>query len=240
MSYVSPNAPLPRNSADPVSPCEALKACQIANGVDEAAARGRSRINQLATPASFIPLGLPVVKQAVDAQARLAAANAPGSVAGSGSGGVATTAQARRLPAPQIVPLNVTPAEYSGCCVRGVDPIPEVRVQAPQVRISIPPAPIPTQTATGLIYLKPSASTPPYMPDVVTRRALPTFGGVLPVQPDFPAVGRYMGYGGRGLGAVWGNAGGRPCGATWGSVRPSGWVWLLVGAVGVYTLSKRG
>jgi hypothetical protein len=227
MSYVSPNAPLPRNSADPVSPCEALKACQIANGVDEAAARGRSRINQLAAPASFVSMGLPVVKQAVDAQKRLAAANTVGAVHGTGT---APAHPAARLPAPQIVPLNVTPAEYSGCCVRGVDPIPEVRVQAPQARISIPPAPIPTQTATGLIYLKPSASTPPYMPDVVTRRALPTFGGVLPVQPDFPAVGRYMGYGGRGLGAVWGNAGGRPCGSTWGSGKPSGRVWLLVAA----------
>jgi hypothetical protein len=178
-----------------------------------------------------------VVKQAVDAQKRLAAANTVGAVHGTGTTPAHPPA---RLAAPQIVPLNVTPAEYSGCCVRGVDPIPEVRVQAPQVRISIPPAPIPTQTATGLIYLKPSASAPPYMPDVVTRRAVPSFGGVLPVQPGFPAVGRYMGYGGRGLGAAWGNAGGRPCGATWGSAKPSGWVWLLVGAVGVYALSKRG
>jgi hypothetical protein len=235
MSYVSPNSPLPPNgSTSAISACEALKACQIVNGVEQAAATGRSTVNQMAAPASFVQFGLPVAKQVVAAQTRLATANNPGLVAGSGS---AVPPPTQRPRPPQVVPLNVTPAEYYGCCVRGVDPLPAVSVQSPQRRISIPAAPIPTQTAAGIIYMQPSASA--FMPSV--RRAASGGGGVAPIQHGAP-VRRFMGYTGyKGLGAAWGNAGSGPCGPTWGSSVKSGtWLWALaVVGIGVYALGRR-
>jgi hypothetical protein len=236
MSYVSPNCPLPTNSADPQSACSVAYTLQSVNNMEQAVANGQAAVLQIAPPASFVQFGLPVAKQALDAQKRLATANAPGLVAGTGSVVPGARPVSQVAATPQVVPLNVTPAEYYGCCVRGVDPLPAVPVQTRPARIAIQPAPIPMQTAAGVIYLKPSQGAAPFMPHF--RRS---GGGVSPVQHDRP-VQRFMGYSGyRGLGAAWGNAGTGPCGPTWGQPSKTGaWVWAvaLVG-LGVFALGHK-
>jgi hypothetical protein len=234
MSYVSPNSPLPTNSADPQSACSVAYTLQSVNNMEQAVANGQAAVLQIAPPASFVQFGLPVAKQALDAQKRLATANNP--AAGSSAGG--TAVQVSRLPAPQIVPLNVTPAEYYGCCVRGVDPLPAVPVQTRPARIAISPAPIPMQTAAGVIYLKPSPGAAPFMPHFRSRVS---GGGVAPILHGGP-VRRSTGFTGyRGMGAAWGNAGTGPCGPTWGQPSKTGkWVWAvaLVG-LGVFALGHK-
>jgi hypothetical protein len=258
MSYVSPNYPLPPNTADRLSECERVLACQIVNGVEQAAAQGQARVQQMPPPAAFADIGLPVAKQAQVAQARIAKANNPGLTAGTG----APASASRKSYAPlrvKIIPLNVTEAEYSGCCIRGVEALAPVIQQQP--RISIPPAPIVRQTPQGPLYLQPPASAPPYMPPVSAPVVVPqpqvmTIGSpALPQQSQLP-VGRFMGYAypaasapvagpvlqTRGMGAAWGNAGSRPCGPTWpqkaGGMSGKGWLMLLGLGIGAYALTR--
>ena len=252
MSYVSPNYPLPPNNADRLSECERQLACQIVNGVEQAAAIGRSRVAQMPPPSEFAAIGLPVAKQAQIAQARINTANSPGQVKGTGT----------RLPmkakAPlkvKIIPLNVTVAEYDGCCIRGVDQLAPVIQQQP--RISIPPAPTVRETPQGPLYLQPPPAAPPYMPPSPPQPNVMTIGGpvVVPQQSQL-TVGRFMGYAyppapppvagpvlqTRGMGVVWGDASSRPCGRTWvrkGGISGTGWLMIGLGAAALVWGGRR-
>ena len=217
MAYVSPTCPLPRNSMDPVTPAEAARARQIVTDVENAAITGQARVLQTSPAASFVPFGLPVAKQVQDARKRLVTASNPAA----GIGGAH-----RQTAAPRVVPLNVSQAEYSGCCVRGTDTtIPQL---APEPRISIPQAPIVRDTPQGPLYL--AGPSVPYMP--------PQLGGGNYFAPKSLPVGRFMASPGfrtdAGMGAVWGDAGSGPCGATWPQPgKSSALGWLLAAAVGV-------
>jgi hypothetical protein len=260
MSYVSPNYPLPPNTADRLSECERVLACQIVNGVEQAATEGQIRVQQMPPPAAFADIGLPVAKQAQVAQARINRANHPGTAAGTGAPASTSRKSPLRV---KIIPLNVTEAEYSGCCIRGVEALAPVIQQQP--RISIPPAPTVMTTPQGPLYLQPPPSAPPYMPPQAQQAVqqsqgpqvlvLPGQGPAIPQQSQL-TVGRFMGYAypaasapvagpviqTRGMGAAWGNAGSRPCGPTWpqkaGGLSGKGWLMLLGLGIGAYALTR--
>ncbi len=248
MSYVTPGSPLPPNNADPLSECQRVLSCQIINGVEAAAAEGRARVQQIATPASFIALGLPVAKQVVSAGTMLKSAIQPGVAAGTGD---PTSSKIQRRQPVKIIPLNVTQDEYSGCCIRGVDMLAPAVVQY-QPRITIPPAPIVRDTSQGPLYLKPPVTAPPFMPAQAVQSvqqsqgpkvmAMPMMRGGSFVQNRLP-VGRYMGF--RGMGATWGDVGTGPCGQTWpvrkyaGGMSGKGWLLLAAIGIGAYAMSGR-
>jgi hypothetical protein len=264
MSYVTPGSPLPPNNADRLSECERVLACQIVNGVEQAAAQGVARSQQTAPPSSFVSFGLPVAKQVQSAQTMLASANSPGVAFGTGD--PSSRKATRRYGRAKIMPLNVTEAEYSGCCIRGVDALaPQVQYQP---RITIPPAPIVRDTPLGPLYLKPPASAPPFMPPQAQQAVqqsqgpqvlvLPGQGPVTAVQSQLP-VGRFMGYAYpapgppvagpvipfRGMGAIWGNSGTGPCGPSWprrnysGGMSGKGWLMLAALGIGAYAWAGR-
>ena len=211
MSYVTPGNPLPPNNQNPLSACEAQYARQIVNGVEQAAATGQATIAQMAPVSTFVALGLPVAVQVQNSQARIAAANQPGSAVNVGSGGVRS-----RGPAPRMIPLNITESEYNGCCIRGMDVLPPVQVSQPP-RVSIQAAPVAMETSAGTVYLK---------------------SGAAPFMPYSSKTGRRRFN--AGLGAAWGNAGSVPCGGTWpASGGGGGWLLLLAAlGIGAYAWGK--
>lgn len=141
MAYVTPN-PLPRNSADPVTACEAARAKQIVTNLENAVHQAYSASQQIAGPDSFRQFGPAVVIDVARSQnARAAAKNVdlpPRPVA-----------QQAELPAPTVLPLNVSPDEYNSCCQR------------------------PSTTLEPITIVKPALRMPPVMPP---RAVLPPVG----------------------------------------------------------------
>jgi hypothetical protein len=129
MSYVSPNAPLPRNSQDPLTQCEANRAAKIVNTVEQLVANAKAASAQIAGPNSFREFGAGVVIDAARSQNAQAAAglvaSSPGAV------------QPASMAAPQMIPLNATAAEFNGCAFRGNDILSAVPTK-PQV-LTMPP-----------------------------------------------------------------------------------------------------
>lgn len=114
MSYVNPACGLPRNSMDPVTACEAARARDTVQGIEQAVATARTAAAQTAGPGSFASLGIPVVVDVARSQNARAAADMS-AVASR----VKSSARQEMLAAPTVVPLNASPAEYNGCCGPG-------------------------------------------------------------------------------------------------------------------------
>jgi hypothetical protein len=88
---------------------------------------------QIAGPSSFTEFGAPVVADVIRSQSHMRDANRISAPPPKTSADVRN--QIRM--APQVVPLNVTDAEYSSCCQRGTDALQPVVVPAP--RLAMPP-----------------------------------------------------------------------------------------------------
>ncbi len=148
MAYVSPQGPLPRNSYDPVTACEAARAQAIVQSVEDAATRGKWASAQIAGPSSFRQFGAGVVIDVARSQNGMVAASGT-SAPPKQSSSVAAIQRA----APRVLPLNVSTEEYAGCSVRGIEVRP-VPVPAPALTMppSMPPSVQVSQTATAPKY----------------------------------------------------------------------------------------
>jgi hypothetical protein len=125
--YVQPTDPLPRNSQDPMTPCEIARAQATVNAMEQAVANAQAASASIAGPSSFAQFGPAVVIDVARSQNGMASA------------GIATlpvspsvNIQMELMAAPKVLPLNVTVQEYSGCSMRGSGPLQPIRV-APQV-----------------------------------------------------------------------------------------------------------
>lgn len=146
--YVSPDWPLPRNSFDPVSACEAARAASIVQSMEQSVQDAYRAVNTIAGPSSFSQFGPAVVTDVARSQNALAAAGLPVV-----SAGVAPSVATEMIAAPIVLPLNVTVTEYSGCGDRpaGLSRIP----LAPQTITFPTRAPVPVslpQTAAAPKY----------------------------------------------------------------------------------------
>jgi len=207
MAYVSSDAPLPPNSMDPPSTCEARYNASVVQSVENAAASGRAASAQVASPASFAPLGQGLVNDVTKSQAQLSASGSLVPLPDSGGSDL--------IPAPTILPLNVTTQEYSGCGMRGTGALKPIRISKHQQGVQMPP-PAPTDT----------------------RLLIP--GGGRMVATPRKRIG-HMGM--RGLGVAWGDALGVPVPGV-SAAGPINWGMLAlfgIGAVGLFAgLRKRG
>jgi hypothetical protein len=131
MAYVSPTAPLPRNSQDPLTQCEVERAATIVNTVEQLVANAKAASAQTAGPNSFRQFGPGVV---IDVARSQNAAVAASHVASSPAVAVAAVPS---YAAPEMLPLNATPAEFNGCAARGNDILQAVPTR-PQV-LTMPP-----------------------------------------------------------------------------------------------------
>jgi len=137
MSYVSSSCPLPRNSLDPVTPCEADRARSIVSGVEQAVANARAASASIAAPQTFAQVGgVPLVVDVARQQWGLF----------SRTRGVDPVSLENILRVPEQVPLNVSEDDYYGCASRVID-LPTVTVPAPRV-VMPPPAPVPKYITT--------------------------------------------------------------------------------------------
>jgi hypothetical protein len=125
--YVQPTDPLPRNSQDPLTPCEIARAQATVNAMEQAVANAQAASASIAGPSSFAQFGPAVVIDVARSQNGMASA------------GIATlpvspsvNIQMELMAAPKVLPLNVTVQEYSGCSTRGTGSLQPVRI-APQV-----------------------------------------------------------------------------------------------------------
>lgn len=126
MSYVSPNCPLPRNSYDPVTACEAARAKKIVSDMEQAVSNAYAASQMIAGPSAFTSFGPNVVIDVARAQNGMQAAQMqvkapPVNVAG------------EMIAAPIVVPLNVTEEEYGSCCVRGTGAIQPLPIAPPKL-----------------------------------------------------------------------------------------------------------
>jgi hypothetical protein len=142
--YVRDTDPLPRNSQDPQTACEAARAALVVSNMEQSVQNAYAASQAIAGPESFTQFGPAVVIDVARSQNARAAATLP----------VVFTApnlQMELQAAPRVLPLNVSPEQYSGCSIRGVDTAGPVKV-APQT-VTMParmPAPVqPAQVATA-------------------------------------------------------------------------------------------
>src|ERR1700686_5188932 len=101
--YVQPSDPLPRNSQDPLTPCEIARAQSIVSSMEQSVANARAASASIAGPSSFAQFGPAVVIDVARSQNGRVAASIP----------VPTVqplnVQAAVMSAPRVLPLNVTP-----------------------------------------------------------------------------------------------------------------------------------
>jgi hypothetical protein len=177
MAYVSPNCPLPRNSQDRVTACEAARAKSVVDGMEQSVANAYKASQQIARPASFAQFGTPVVQSVQQGQAQIAAARR----ADIQTKPTASDVWQEVRSAPKVYPLNVSVQEYESCCDRGTDALAPVVAQPPQLIM------------------------PPRAPevDLVRQDATPSYAPKMPVKYDaIVQYGRTPG-----MGAIWGDAG---------------------------------
>jgi hypothetical protein len=137
MSYVSSNGPLPRNSQDPQTSCEAARAASIVNDMENAVNNAYSASMTIAGPNAFTSFGPAVVIDVARSQNAMAAAGLAKS-----NTQHANVAQAM-MAAPIVLPLNVTDAEYFGCSRRGTDGLKPIPIAAQTITMPQPaPRPI--------------------------------------------------------------------------------------------------
>jgi hypothetical protein len=131
MAYISPNDPLPRNSADGITACEASRAASIVNGMEQSVANARAASASIAGPQSFAQFGPAVVIDVQQQQNGMFAANqlVPSQTGQAGQSQMSVAQEI--MSAPRVLPLNVTEDEYGSCCtVKG--PVKPMQI-APQV-----------------------------------------------------------------------------------------------------------
>lgn len=132
MSYVSVDAPLPRNGRSPVPACETAAARATVQNVENLVAQAKAASSQIATPQSFAMLGDGVQRDVVRSQAELVAAQRLRNPQP-----IESTRDAV-LNAPRVYPLNVPESEYS-CNVRGIGSVQPMIVSEDQQRVIMPP-----------------------------------------------------------------------------------------------------
>ncbi len=134
MAYVSPNCPLPRNSSDPVTACEAARAREIVSGMEASVNDAFANSRKIASPQSFAQFGQPVVQSAVNGQNRLKQADIRSVPK------VALNVRQEVANAPRVLPLNVSPDEYDSCCNRGTNALRPVQVASSKTSLVMPPS----------------------------------------------------------------------------------------------------
>ncbi len=112
--YVRDTDPLPRNSQDPQTACEAARAALVVSNMEQSVQNAYAASNMIAPPASFQQFGPGVVIDVTRSQNAQVAAGAPVVFQ---PPNVQTQSQATRA-APRVLPLNVTEDEYNSCCTR--------------------------------------------------------------------------------------------------------------------------
>lgn len=209
MSYVSVNDPLPRNSQTPMSACEIAARVAVVSNIEAAVANAQAASAQIAPPSSFASLGQGVVNDATNSQAQLIAANTMAVPPKRVRSRIALSG------APQVLPLNVSTAEYSGCSIRGTDGLVAIPLSQDQQRVVMPP-----RAPTDTILL--------------------TTGGTFPSSPA-RAFNR-MSYGTRGMGVVWGDSTKSTSGNGSNKTPVSSSMLALLGLVGVglYAMTRKG
>ena len=231
MAYVSSDAPLPPNSMDPPSACQTKVGSSILQSVETAVSNARAASAQVAAPGSFAPLGQGVVNDVARSQSQLKV---------SGSLVPLKNAGGSSIPAPTILPLNVTTQEYGGCSMRGTGPLQPIPISAHQQGVQMPP-PAPTDTM-ALVYpnvVQVAAPAPSVQSVVIPGSGIPG-AAPAPVRPM-----QYWGLAGarRGMGMAWGDARGVKAPGANGSAVPINWGMLAlfgIGAVGLVAgLRKR-
>jgi hypothetical protein len=136
MAYVSPDSPLPPNSLDPVSACQAKRNARAVQCLENAVATAYSASQQIAGPDSFRSMGTPVVIDVARSQNARAAASQP-------VVSVPPNVAAEMAAAPQMLPLNVPESEYGGCS-RNIGSLAPVPI-APRKPTMPPMMPAPVQ-----------------------------------------------------------------------------------------------
>jgi len=134
MAYVRPDCPLPRNSINPPTACEAARSAAIVASIDTSVQNAYRASKQIAAPSSFSGFGQPVVDSAAYGQSRLANADLQALPASR------VDFRSEIAGAPQVLPLNVSQSEYDTCCNRGTDALAPVQVSPSQYTLTMPPA----------------------------------------------------------------------------------------------------
>lgn len=147
--YVQPTDPLPRNSQDPLTACEVRRAKSTVDSMEQSVRNAQQASATIAGPSSFAQFGPAVVIDVARSQNGMASAGIT-KIAPSPSQNV----RMELMAAPQVLPLNVTVQEYSGCSMRGSGPLQPIRV-APQVVTMPARAPEP-------VYVPQNAVAPKY------------------------------------------------------------------------------
>lgn len=192
MAYVSPNCPLPRNSTNPVTSCEAARAKKVVQNLEGLVNQGYRASQKIAGPESFAVFGAPVVRTVQQSQQQMGAARqmtAP-------KPATAADAWQEVRRAPRVLPLNVSVAEYESCCDRGTDSLQPVIAQPPQ--LIMPPAAPPVD----LVRQDGRPSVPALPVKYMGIVAGP--GQQVQVQS---AGTQYDAIVNRGMGGIWGDAG---------------------------------
>jgi len=134
--YVRDTDPLPRNSQDPQTQCEAQYAALVVSNMEQSVQNAYAASNMIAPPASFAQFGPGVVIDVTRSQAAQVAAGAPVVFQ-------SPNVQSQRQSAPRVLPLNVTEDEYNSCCT-GKGPVKQMQI-APKVPI------MPKRISTALV-----------------------------------------------------------------------------------------
>jgi len=139
MAYVDVNAPLPRNSLTPLSPCEIAAAKARIDSIQQSVANAQAAHAMIAPASSFAGLGQGVVNDVQRSQAELIAAQALKATP------LPTTDVNALRNAPEQLPLNVSEQEFNGCAVRNVGALAPIPISYDQQHVVMPPR-APTDT----------------------------------------------------------------------------------------------
>ena len=134
--YVRDTDPLPRNSQDPQTACEANRAKALVDGMEQSVQNAYAASQMIAGPNSFTQFGPAVVIDVARSQNARAAASLPVTFS-------PPNLQGEMQAAPRVLPLNVSPEQYGGCSIRGTDAITAIQL-LPQT-VTMPermPAPV--------------------------------------------------------------------------------------------------
>jgi hypothetical protein len=132
MAYVSPDCPLPRNSFDLVTACEAARAKETVSSMEQSVSDAYRASRQIASPQSFAHMGQPVVDSAVNGQRRLKEADVTSAPK------MQSSVRREIADAPTVLPLNVSPDEYDSCCNRGTNDLMPVQASPAQRTLTMP------------------------------------------------------------------------------------------------------
>src|ERR1035437_5686290 len=121
MAYVRDTDPLPRNSQDPQTACEAQYAAAVVANMEQSVQNAYAASQMIAGPNSFTQFGPAVVIDMARSQNAQAAA---GLVPVFTSPNV----QGERMAAPRVLPLNVSPEQFNGCSIRGTDALAPIQL----------------------------------------------------------------------------------------------------------------